>query len=371
MIKLKDAKDPAIKTVSAELLRWSNPPSSVLCAWKLPFSGICHRYGQAGQLLSVMAFLDRRCIPRDLLQGILEDRHQLDLALGTLQGFCLISSQSSRNYFKMHRLVQLATRLWLSGKRTDYEVLALKFISQRFEYEDDSKRMLLIPHAKVVETYTFQGKDNTLSLAKLQYKIASYDLQAGNYDSAARSCQSACQKQVAWCGESDLNSLHFQGLLGVIKMHQGLYNEAHSLQSDILARKEIVLGKESLDTIDTVSDLSNVLEHQGHFAMAQILAERALSIRNSFLGDDHPITLQSLMHLALLLRRQARYPDAESLGREALAGYERILPKKHRQTLNSAYALAGVLREAGKYDEAISIVPKDNTRMIVFFNDGR
>ncbi|MCJ1386506.1 hypothetical protein MMC17_009632 [Xylographa soralifera] len=340
-----------------DLRRDYDSPNSVLRAWKISFEKIRGNYAQAGQLLSVMAFLDRQYISRDLLQGLVESRHQLNAALGILQGFCLVVAESSNDSFKMHRLVQLATGFWLLSKKTDYETLALKLVTAKFDqtgHDNQTMWRLLIPHAKVIETYEFQDKDSNLLLAKLQYNIASHDLHAGHYDIAAKSCQESYSKQVGLGGESNLDTLKTAGLLGVIRKHQGLYDEANVLQQRVLSKKEETLGSEHLDTVNTWMDLSEVLERQGEFVTSQELAEKALKVRKRRLGNDNIKTLQTLMHLALLLRRQARYRDAEALGREVLQGYQRILPWPHEITLKSGYALAGTLRENGKFDEEVA-----------------
>ena len=332
--------------------------TSVFRAWKLSFEKIRSKYSQAAQVLSVMAFLDRHHVSRDLLQGLAGSRHQLDSALGILQGFCLINAESSKEYFRMHRLVQLATKFWLFGKKADYAALALKLVVANFcpdESEDHIKQTVMIPHAKVVGTYTFPDKDNTLICAKLQHSIASYDLRAGHYDAAAESCQCAYDKRRALCGEAHLDTLHSLGLLGVIKRHQGLYEEARLSLSKVIDDKTTILGADDLDTINSVSDLSEVLERQGKYDDSQSLAERAQRTRGNCLGDDDPLTLQSLMQLALLARRRAKYEKAKTLYRTVLKRYEELLPDPHEATLNCAYALAGVLRELNQYEEAITL----------------
>ena len=126
-----------------------------------------------------MAFLDRQHISRDRLQGLVESHHQLHLALGTLQGFCLMVTESSRDSFRMHRLVRLATRFWLFGNKIDYEALDLKIVTANFcqkGCEDYNKRMLLVAHTKVRQTYIFPDRENNLSFTKLQYSVISYDL---------------------------------------------------------------------------------------------------------------------------------------------------------------------------------------------------
>ena len=61
--------------------------NSMLRAWKLSFVEIRGTYAEAAQLLSVMAFLDRQCMSRDLLQDLVESRHQLNAALGISKAF--------------------------------------------------------------------------------------------------------------------------------------------------------------------------------------------------------------------------------------------------------------------------------------------
>ncbi|KAG7001298.1 hypothetical protein G7Y79_00032g066510 [Physcia stellaris] len=338
--------------------RGSDSPKSVFRGWKLSYEKTRSNYSQAGQLLSVMAFLDRQDVPRDLLQGFAGSRQQLNTALGILQGFRLINAESSKEYFRMHRLVQLATKFWLFGKKADYEALALKLVVANFcpdDSEDHIKQTAMIPHAKAVATYAFPDKDNALLCAKLQHSIASYDLRAGHYDAAAESCQSAYDKRRALCGEVHLDTLHSLALLGVIKRYQSLYEEARLLLSKVIDAKTTLLGADDLDTINSVSDLSEVLERQGKYDDSQRLAERAQRTRSNRLGDDDPMTLQSLMQLALLARRRAKYEKAKTLYRTVLKRYKETLPDPHEATLNCAYALAGVLRELNQYEEAITL----------------
>ena len=361
LLELTESEAGLLKILDEEHVdhrRGLDSPNSVLRAWKLSFEKIRSNYSQAGQLLSVMAFLDRQNVSRSLLQGLAESRHQLNTALGILQGFSLINAESSKEYFRMHRLVQLATRFWLFGKKADYEALALKLVVANFcndDCEDHVKQTIMIPQAKVVATYTFPDKDNALILANLQHSIASYDLRAGHYNAAAASSLGAYDKRLALCGKLHLDTLHSLGLLGVIKRHQGLYEEAHLLLSKVIDDKTAVLGADDLDTINSVSDLSEVLERQGKYDDSKSLAEKAQRIRSNRLGDDNPMTLHSLMQLALIARRQAKYPRAETLFRKGLESYGEMLPDPHEATLKCSYALAGVLRESNQYEEAITL----------------
>jgi tetratricopeptide (TPR) repeat protein len=358
--ELSESEATLIKSLNEEHRdprRGIDTPNSVLRAWKLSFDRIHTRYKQASHVLSIMGFLDRQYIDRDLLIGTVDDLHDLNKALGTLQGFCLIVPEPSRESYRMHRLVQLATRFWCTADRIAYEALALKLVSSRFcdLANNPTSQMRLVPHAKLVESYRFQDTENNLNLAKLQHCIAACYQQTGKYDSAAIACKEAYDKRVTLLGKSHIDTLHTGGLLGVIKRHQGQFKEACSLQYDILIGKESVLGKDDPDTIDTVHDLADVYERQWQFDDAQPLTERALTARLARFGERHPKTLQSIMHLALLNRRRTHYDKSEAHYRKALTTYEAVLGPDHESTLECADALSSLLRERSRYKESTKV----------------
>lgn len=373
--ELTESEESLLEALSedqVDIRRGIGSPNSVLRTWKLSFDKIRARYSQAGNLLCIIAYLNRHDIPREMLVRAVESRHQLNNALGILQGFCLIAADSSKTYFKMHRLVQLATRFWLFAKKSDYEALALKLVASNLRGSDDGDRerqAWLLPHAKAVEKYAFQGREENLTLANVQYSIAKFEFHAGRYDSGAGFCREALVKQQELLGESNLVTIHSSGLLGVLRRYQGRYEDALALQKGALHQKELLLGADDSDTIDTVEDLSDVLERQGKFASSEVYARRAFAGRQREFGWLQPKTLQSQMHLALLMRRQAKYKEAERLGRDVLEKYSKTLPPGHEATLRAAYALAGTLRETGHYSEAVDLSEMVREGRVKLFGD--
>ena len=375
LLELTESDESLLEALSEEqvdIRRGISSPNSVLRTWKLSFDKIRARYSQAGNLLCVMAYLDRHDIPREMLVRVVESRHQLNNALGILQGFCLIAADSSKNCFKMHRLVQLATRFWLVAKKSEYETLALRLVASSLGDSDDEnkeRQAQLLRHAKAVEKYAFQGREENLTLADVQYSIAKFEFHAGRYDNGAGSCWEALLKQQELLGESKLATIRSSGLLGVLRRYQGRYEDALALQKGALLQKELLLGADDSDTIDTVQDLSDVLERQGKFASSEIYARRAFAGHQRESGWLHPKTLQSQMHLALLMRRQAKYKDAERLGRDVLEKNSKTLPSGHEATLRAAYALAGTLRETGQYSEAVNLSEMVREGRVKLFGD--
>lgn len=158
-----------------DLRRGFDTPNSVLRAWKLSFEKIRHRCRQAAELLSVMAFLDRQDIPRSLLKDVIPSRHQLNSSLDTLQCFCLIRSEVDYETFRMHRLVQLASKVWLRSNAEKYQASALRLVCNVFpgtESEAFNLKRKPVPHDKRVETYVFSQEPLNIVLAHLQFKLA-------------------------------------------------------------------------------------------------------------------------------------------------------------------------------------------------------
>ena len=108
LLELTESEVSLMETFEAEQIdpgRGFDSPDSVLRVLKLSFENNCFRHSQAGELLSIIAFLDRQSISRDMLESILETRHELDSALGVLQQLYLIAPESHKDSFQMHRLV--------------------------------------------------------------------------------------------------------------------------------------------------------------------------------------------------------------------------------------------------------------------------
>jgi len=88
---------------------------SVMTTWSISFQHIQNENPLAADLLSLMSFFDRQGIPRTLLP--IEDYSLVEFneAIGILEAFSLIESMHNHRSYDVHRLVQLATRTWVSS----------------------------------------------------------------------------------------------------------------------------------------------------------------------------------------------------------------------------------------------------------------
>ena len=83
-------------------------PNSIFRTWKLSFDQIRAQEPETAKLLSVMAMLDRQRIPRTLVHSVVEKELDFFHAIGTLDGFSLVSRELEEDVFSIHRLVQIS-----------------------------------------------------------------------------------------------------------------------------------------------------------------------------------------------------------------------------------------------------------------------
>ncbi|OCK72922.1 hypothetical protein K432DRAFT_411225 [Lepidopterella palustris CBS 459.81] len=140
--------------------------------------------------------------------------------------------------------------------------------------------------------------------------------------------------------------------LALVLWRQGKYEEAESMNRQILARREKVLGAEHLDTLTSMSNLALVLWRQGKYEEAESINRQTLARGEKLLGAEHPDTLMSMNNLALVLESQGKYKEAESMNRQTLASRKKVLGKEHPDTLTSMANLASTYRNQARLKEA-------------------
>ena len=373
----------------------------VAVTWAISFEQIRRNDQQAARLLSLMSVLDRQAIPKSLLLSDIEEV-ELDIALGTLKAFSLITVEQNRQAFTLHRLVYLATRNWLNiNKELEFWTgEALVLLSELFPtdiYENQEIGMAYLPHAHtVLNSAQLPAKEN-IAQASLLFNVSWALQEKGDYNLAeimAQRCLDLRQKflgekhyetllslsnlgKVLWRkGENEkaedihqqaLNSfeemlgkdhpftIRSLGSLALVLGNQGKYDAAEELYRQVLSAYEKTPGKEHFDTLRNVNNLGNVLAAQGKYEAAEALHRQALSVREKTLGKEHPDTLRSVDNLGLVLSYQGKYEEAEKLHRQALSGRERLLGEEHHDTLVSVWGLADLFASQRQYQTALQL----------------
>ncbi|KAK0938415.1 hypothetical protein LTR29_010055 [Friedmanniomyces endolithicus] len=306
----------------------------------------------------------------------------------TLREYHFISVSPGGATFEMHRLVQLAAKLWLkaSGRYRAWAERSIRNLDAAFpdpKYENWGKCRILYPHANLASDLKLSGRDGSLPLASILYKAAQFMLEQGQLEAAEAMDRRALDIRERILGKEDFNTLASFNNLALVFKKQGKYEVAEVMYRQVLEASERVLGKEHPDTLTSVNNLAvvlhqqearesvlgkehpntlsslnnlaSVLQQQGKYEAAETMLRRVLKARERVPGKEHPDTLTSVNNLANVQQQQGKYEAAEAMFRQVLEACERVLGNEHPDTFRSVWSLAGVLHTRHQYDEAMKL----------------
>jgi len=376
-----------LTSASKELRRDEQAQDSIILTWQISFDHIRATRPSAADLLSLMSMYNYQGIPEYLLgaresdtrqskrpvsgpddvqhdsdarssasddedfEDFEEDEFEDDVL--TLINFHFISTTFSNTAFVMHRLVQLAARVWLRSHEL-YQEWARKSVGRldealpNGEHKNWQRCGELYPHVQSILSLQLDGREVSLQGASVRYKAAWFDWKRGLWSKAEALVVDCYNTRRTKLGLEDENTLSALGLYGSVLHAQGDYKAADEHYRRALEGYEKVLGKEHPDTLTSVGNLGSVLSSQGKYEEAEEAHRRALEGYEKVLGEEHPGTLTSVDNLGLVLSSQGKYEEAEEAHRRALEGREKVLGKEHPHTLISVWCLADLMEQLGR-----------------------
>ncbi|KAH7302948.1 P-loop containing nucleoside triphosphate hydrolase protein [Stachybotrys elegans] len=350
-------------------------PNSVLETWTISMKRIQQENPMAYRMLNVIAYLDHRNIPFELLAvAVLQDKGDqgeesinLDIMRATtrLKEFSflgIVDTSNNKRIFEMHKLVQEATRYTLSmdvmnetnieendqdgydemrGK-IDYCRIAIQIMLRVFPI---SKREMwqqceeYLAHAiGVGEWAEISGKQ--IQVAELFSRVSKFLYDRGRWREKEPVDKKALTLRREMLGEKHPDTIRSMASLAMTYHEQGHYSKAESMKVDVLELRREVLGEKHPDTIRSMADLATTYHAQGRYDEDEDISVKVLDLRRQVLGEKHPDTLQAMHDLAVTWNSRGRRDDALSLMDQCLQWQQSILGSDHPFTIRSAKALA-------------------------------
>ena len=384
-----------------DLRRDREASNSIIQTWQMSFEHIHMVRPSAAGLLSLMSFFDGQAIPEALLRqsGADQTKNKLsrverewedgsershsegksdgnsgsfnnafDNASDTpaeefeddillLRNYSFISVNPDMATFKMHRLVQLATRRWLE-LRGQLEYWQLKFISNLDDafpvgkFENWTRCQPLFPHAIGALEMKLADREGVLRQASLLRNSGCYALEKGAYADAERMEMQSVRVRMNVLGGGHPDTLTSMDDLAITYRNQGRWKEAEELEAMVMETRRKVLGSEHPDTLTSMSNLALTYQSQGRWKEAEELGAMVIETRRKVLGSEHPDTLTSMSNLALTYQSQGRWKEAEELGAMVIETRRKVLGSEHPDTLTSMSNLALTYQSQGRWKEA-------------------
>ena len=345
--------------------RDSKAPQAVAKTWILSFQQIEQQQVLASELLSFMSLMDRQDIPAKFLLYYAEEKQseesfsdlELTEALGVLKAFSFVTEDSNGNY-DMHRLVQLVTRKWLASRGTLEQfgkeaLLMLAHVYPYGTYESRTTCAAYLSHANaVLQSCSFESKDEAEAKASLLHRMAAYIAFEGNWDVAEALNVEATRIRRQLFGEDHPDTLRSMSDLASTLWDQNRWKEAETLEVQVVEISKTKLGEDHPNTLTSMNNLALTYRKQGRWEEAETLMVQVMETRKRKLGEDHPDTLRSMSNLAMIIGNRGRWEEAETLGMQVMEARKTKLGEDHPDTLTTMHNLALTFRKQGRLEEA-------------------
>ncbi|KIN03538.1 hypothetical protein OIDMADRAFT_177691 [Oidiodendron maius Zn] len=335
--------------------RYHDMKNPVATAWLISFEQIRRCDPLAAELLSFIACIDPKDVPRSLLPPGLSRKKETD-AIGTLDAYSFIIRRLADLSFDIHRLVHLTTRGWLRKE----EVLAqwtervVRRLGDIFPDDDHQNRSIwrrYLVHALYALESNLIDKYDEIRI-NLAWKVGLCLYSDGRYNEAEVLFAEVMEMRKKVLGAEHPNTLTSIANLASTYRNQGRWTEAEELGVQVMETRKTVLGAEHLDTLTSMNNLALIYRNQGRWKEAEELHTQVMETRKRVLGTEHLHTLASMNNLASMYWNQGRWTEAEELNIQVMEMTERVLSREHPYTLTAMNNLASTYRNQGRWKEA-------------------
>jgi tetratricopeptide (TPR) repeat protein len=354
--------------------RYHGSANAVATTWVVSFSQIRERDALAADLLAFMSCVEWKAIPRSLLPKA-QAEWQTEEAIGTLCGYSFLARRGGNDregeerkeegdvqeeWYDIHRLVHLATRIWISKHGDAARVLgeAVQQVAGVFPSDDYDNRVVwraYLPHAlRLLDSRQQSSIAERSELCLLVGQSLQVD---GRIREAVKWLEESCRWREG-LSEDDSDLLLSQHELAGAYHADGQIQKAVELLERVVMIQERVLAEEHPSRLASQHELARAYEADGQVQKAVELLERVVMIRERVLAEEHPDRLASQHELARAYATDGQVQKAVELLERVVMIRERVLAEEHPDRLASQHELARVYAADGQVQKALQLLER-------------
>jgi tetratricopeptide (TPR) repeat protein len=343
--------------------RYKDTANAVAATWVVSFSQIRARDSAATDLLAFMSCIEWKAIPRSLLPSV-QPEERMEAAIGTLCGYSFLArrenddQEEGEEWYDIHRLVHLATRIWISQGRNMAEVTegAVWHFAKSFPSDDYANRAVwraYLPHAlRLLENMQDCDVKEKSELCLLVGRCLLVD---GRIREAVKWLEESCQWRNR-LDEDDSDRLLSQHVLAMVYETDGQVKKAVALLEHVVAVEEKVLAEEHPDRLASQHELAGAYQADGQVKKGMALLKHVVAVEEKVLAEEHPHRLASQHELARAYLADGQVKKAVALLEHVVAVREKVLAEEHPDRLASQHALARAYQADGQVKKAVALL---------------
>ncbi|KAH8660543.1 hypothetical protein BX600DRAFT_514139 [Xylariales sp. PMI_506] len=337
--------------------RYRDQRNAVATTWIVSFEQIRETDKNALDLLMFISQIEPKSIPQSILPK-LKTQEELEFAIGTLCGYAFLIRRGEEEMFDMHRLVHLATRVWVNNqdimRQTVYT--ALHQICKVFpsnKYQNRQIWRAYMPHAFcILQNHNTFDKDERFDLC---FVVGKCLLSDGRISEAVGWLEETDRWRGEQLREEDSSRLSSQHNLAVAYLWNGQITKAVELLEHVVVVLEKTLTEDHPYRLASQHELAGAYLSNGQITKAVDLLEHVVAVEEKTLTEDDPDRLASQHELARAYLKGRQITMASKLLEHVVAIRKKTLAEDHPDRLTSQHELAKVYLEDGQVTEAIEL----------------
>ena len=358
---LRNTEQDMISIMSHEFrdsTRYKGSKNAVATTWLVSFDQIRKYDPIAADLLSFMSYIEMKAIPRSILPAVQPEARMMS-AMGILSGYAFVVRRGDEEMYDLHRLVHLATRVWIrkNGHATETAVRAVLHVAATFpanEYDNRDLWREYLPHAlKVLESN--DGEELAVRY-DLCMKVGMCLQEDGRVGEAVRWLEETVRWREEKLDDEHPSRLASQHVLAGAYQADGQVGKAVELLEHVVTVEAKVLGEEHLDRLASQHALAIAYQADGQVGKAVELLEHVVAVRAKVLMEEHPDRLASQHALAGAYQADGQVGKAVKLLEHVVAIKAKVLREEHPSRLASQHALAIVYEANEQVGKAIELL---------------
>jgi tetratricopeptide (TPR) repeat protein len=358
---LKKTDHDAVTLLSTDFsdrTRYRNLPNTVAKTWMVTFNKILECDTLAADLLAFISCIEWRAIPCSILPPAYPEARLVG-AIGILCSYSFLEKRDGGSKLDMHRLVHLATRIWVNqnGREEETRMAALKHVSEVFPSDDYTNRYIwrdYLPHvARIKEHKQCQGTEENSKLCLMVGRCLYVD---GRIRESVLWLQESCEWRDRNLAQDNADRLASQHELASAYHANGQVRKGVKLLEYVVAIESGVLAEDHPSRLASQHELAGAYRANGQIKEAVKLLEYVVAIESGVLAEDHPDRLASQHELARAYQANGQVKEAIKLLEHVIAIKSEDLAEDHPDRLASQHELARAYQANGQVKEAIKLL---------------
>ncbi|KAJ5672347.1 TPR repeat protein [Penicillium longicatenatum] len=357
----KNTEHDALAIMSTDFgdkTRYQNLGNAIAKTWTITFNKILEQDTLAADTLAFISCIEWRAIPYSILPPA-DPEARLVGAIGTLCSYSFLQRRDDGTKLDMHRLVHLATRMWVnqSGHEVETRMAALTHLSEVFPSDDYTNRETwrdYLPHVALLEKDE-QYRD-TEEMSELRLKVGRCLYVDGRMKEAVLWARESCEWRDTNLAQDDGDRLLSQHVLAMAYHANGQVKEAVKLLEHIVKIEAEVLAEDHPSRLASEHALAGAYHTNYQVKEAVKLLEHIVNIQAEALAEDHPSRLASEHELARAYHANGQVKEAVKLLEHIVKIEAEVLAEDHPSRLASEHALAGAYHANRQVKEAVKLL---------------